>query len=90
MPAPRMPRTVSATAPAPPTVRAMTMPGSAPAATTATVMRISRKIRPNSLRTWGRASRQASAAVTDVPSTARLVTVVSRAVAATVPIRPTR
>lgn len=66
------------------------MPGSAPTASTPKVMSSSRKIKPNSLGTCGRASRHASPVVTGLPSTARLVTVVSSAVAATVPMREIR
>ncbi len=47
----------------------------------------SRKVRPNSFSSWGRASRQASAVVTGLPSTAWLVTDVSSAVATMVPRR---
>lgn len=47
-------------------------------------MSSSRKTSPNSLSICGRASRQASPTVTGLPSTARLVTIVSSAVATTV------
>ena len=62
------------------------MPGASAAAPMPIPISMSRMTRPNRRGSCGRASRQASRVVTGLPSTARLVTVVSSAVAKTLPI----